>query len=120
MEVGLLPGDFVLSDAAPIKRRHSPQFSARVYCVQTVAHLSYCWALVLLFTAYHIHIVFSYVCAMHIRRRLTLVRRSCVRVQLSHHRIAAPRCFQRKPEMPAVYRNNKTIVHSIRLPRCAL
>jgi len=28
------------------KERHSPQFSAHVYCVKTVAHLSYCWALV--------------------------------------------------------------------------
>jgi len=28
------------------KNGHRPQFSAHVYCGQTVAHLSYCWALV--------------------------------------------------------------------------
>ena len=27
-------------------QRYSPQFSAHVYCFQTIAHLSYCWALV--------------------------------------------------------------------------
>jgi len=26
----------------PAPKRHSPQFSAHVYCGQTVAHLSYC------------------------------------------------------------------------------
>jgi len=31
---------------------HSPQFSTRVYCGQTVAHLSYCWALVCLCMKY--------------------------------------------------------------------
>jgi len=30
----------------PQKRGHSPQFSTHVYCGQTVAHLSYCLALV--------------------------------------------------------------------------
>jgi len=37
VEVGLGPGDFVL-DANPAvlpKRRHSPQFSAHVYCGET-------------------------------------------------------------------------------------
>jgi len=28
------------------KKGHGPQFSAHVYCGQTVAHLSYCWVLV--------------------------------------------------------------------------
>jgi len=35
-EVNLGPGDIVLDGvAAPPKKRHSPQFSARVYCGQT-------------------------------------------------------------------------------------
>ena len=46
MEVGLGPGHIVLDgDLAtplPKKRGHSPQFSAHVYCGETVAHLSYC------------------------------------------------------------------------------
>ena len=45
-EVGLGPGDIVLAgDPAPPKKGHNtppPQFSAGVYCGQTVAHLSYC------------------------------------------------------------------------------
>jgi len=42
MEVGLGPGPIALDgDPAP-QKRHSPQFLARVYCGQTVAHLSYC------------------------------------------------------------------------------
>ena len=49
-EVGLGSGHIVLDgDAAPPpleKRRHAAQFSAHVYCGQTVAHLIYCWALV--------------------------------------------------------------------------
>jgi len=45
--VGLGPGHIVLDgDPAPPQKGHSPYFSALVYCVQTVAHLSYCWALV--------------------------------------------------------------------------
>ena len=45
--VGLVPGDIVLDGAqtSPHKGAQSPQFSAHV-CGQTVAHLSYCWALV--------------------------------------------------------------------------
>jgi len=31
---------------SPPKKGHSPQFSADVYCCQTVAHLSYCRALI--------------------------------------------------------------------------
>jgi len=44
-EVGLGPGDIVLDgDPAPHGQGHSspPQFSAHVYCGQTVAHLSNC------------------------------------------------------------------------------
>jgi len=44
-KVGLDPSDIVLDgDPAPPspKRGQSPQFSAHVYCGQTVAHLSYC------------------------------------------------------------------------------
>jgi len=44
-EVGLGPGDMMLDgDPAPppAKRGTAPQFSADVYCGQTVAHLSYC------------------------------------------------------------------------------
>ena len=45
-EVGLSPGDIVLDGdpAAPPSRNKGaqPQFSAHVYCGQTVAHLSYC------------------------------------------------------------------------------
>jgi len=49
-EVGLDPGHIVLGGdpAPPWKGQSSPPlFSARVYCGQMVAHLSYCWALVL-------------------------------------------------------------------------
>jgi len=46
-EAGLGAGDIVLDrDPASPKEGHSPHFSAHVYCGQTVAHLSYCWALV--------------------------------------------------------------------------
>jgi len=46
-EVGLGPGDLVLDgDPAPPPRGTAPQFSVHVYCGETVAHLSYCWALV--------------------------------------------------------------------------
>ena len=48
MEVGLGPGDFVW-DGTQLRRPqkgHSPQFSAHVYCGETVAHLSYCLAIV--------------------------------------------------------------------------
>jgi len=45
-EVGLGPGDIVLDgDPAPFTERGTaahPHFSARVYCGQTVAHLSNC------------------------------------------------------------------------------
>jgi len=34
--------------SSPPKKGHNPQFWARVCCGQTVAHLSYCWALVVL------------------------------------------------------------------------
>ena len=47
-KIGLGPGDIVLDgdpDSHP-KRGTAPPFSAHVYCGQTVAHLSYCWALV--------------------------------------------------------------------------
>jgi len=50
MEVGIGPDDIVLDrgPASPFpKKGHVPQFSAHVYCGQTVAHLSYCWAFVL-------------------------------------------------------------------------
>ena len=44
-EVGFGPGDIVLDgDPAPLPKKEAqqlPQFSARVYCGQTVAHLSY-------------------------------------------------------------------------------
>ena len=48
VEVGLGPGHIVLDeDSAPTpyphkEKGHSPQFSAHVYCGQTVAHLDYC------------------------------------------------------------------------------
>jgi len=48
-EVGLGPGDIVLDgDPAPPTERGtvSPPLFGHVYCVQTVAHLSNCWALV--------------------------------------------------------------------------
>jgi len=46
-EVGLGPGDIVLNGAQlpppkKNKKEHGPQFSAHVYCGQTVARLSYC------------------------------------------------------------------------------
>jgi len=40
MELGLGPGDFVLDGNPAPPKRQSPQFSAHVYCGQTVAHLS--------------------------------------------------------------------------------
>jgi len=47
-EVELGPGHIVLDgDAAPPKGHAPPQFSAHVYCGQTVSHLRYCWALVI-------------------------------------------------------------------------
>jgi len=48
MEVGLGPGHIVLhgDPAPPPKRSTALHFSAHVYCGQTVAHLSYCRALV--------------------------------------------------------------------------
>jgi len=48
MEVGLSPGHIVLhgDPAPPLKKGQSPQFSAHIYCGQTVTHLSYCSALV--------------------------------------------------------------------------
>jgi len=50
-QVGLGTGNIVLDgDPAPPPRGHSPQFSAHVYCGQTVVHLSYCWALVVKLT----------------------------------------------------------------------
>jgi len=49
-ELGLGPSNIVLDrNPAPLHRKGgtaSPQCSANVYCGQTVAHLSYCWALV--------------------------------------------------------------------------
>jgi len=49
-KVGLGPGNIVLhwDPAPPPKMGQTPRFSAHVYCGQMVAHLSYCWALVLL------------------------------------------------------------------------
>jgi len=42
-DVGLGRGDIVLDgDPSSPQKGHSPQFSAHVYCGQTVAHLSYC------------------------------------------------------------------------------
>jgi len=49
MEVGLSPGDICArwGPNSPHGKGHSsPHFSAHVYCGQTVAHLSSCWALV--------------------------------------------------------------------------
>jgi len=50
-EIGLSPGDIVLdgdwTQLPPMERGTAPpHFSAHIYCGQTVAHLSYCWALV--------------------------------------------------------------------------
>jgi len=47
-EVGLLPGDSVLDGdpAPPMEGTAAPNFSAHVYCGQTVARLRNCWALV--------------------------------------------------------------------------
>jgi len=51
MEVGLGLGDVVLDGNPSPPPTESgtvaPHFSAHVYCGQTVANLSYCWALVL-------------------------------------------------------------------------
>jgi len=40
------PHCVIHGDPAHPQKGHSPQFSADVYCGQTVAHISYCWALV--------------------------------------------------------------------------
>ena len=47
-EVDLVPGHIVLDGdlASPERGTAPPLFSAHVYCDHTVAHLSYCWALV--------------------------------------------------------------------------
>jgi len=52
-EVGLGPGHIVLDgDLAPPEwGTAAPHFLASVYCGQTVAHLSNCWALVAQLTA---------------------------------------------------------------------
>jgi len=43
-KVGLGPGRIVLhGDPAPLQKGHSRQFSAHIYCGQTVAHLGYCY-----------------------------------------------------------------------------
>ena len=41
-KVGLGPGRVVLDGDPTPQRGTVPQFSAHVYCGQTVAHLSYC------------------------------------------------------------------------------
>jgi len=57
-KVGLSPGHTVLhgNPMPQQKRGHSPPFSDYVYCGQTVAHLSYCWALVILDNISTIHV----------------------------------------------------------------
>jgi len=55
MEVGLCPGHIVLDrDLLPHGKGHSSPspFLVHVYCGQTVAHFSYCWALVLRFETF--------------------------------------------------------------------
>jgi len=49
MEIRLDPGHIVRWEPSRLPKgaRTVPKFSAHVYCGQTVAHLSYCWALVL-------------------------------------------------------------------------
>ena len=42
-----------------LPKGHSPQFSAHVYCGQTVARLSYCWALVCPFSCRRIPLVYE-------------------------------------------------------------
>jgi len=50
MPLGMEVGSIVLHGTQlPPKGAH-PQFSDHVYCGQTVAHLSYCWALVIFLT----------------------------------------------------------------------
>ena len=49
----------------PPIRGHSPQFSAHVYCGQTVAHLSYCLAVVNL--GDHVVCTFGISKAMHFK-----------------------------------------------------
>jgi len=41
-EVGLVSGDIVLDGAQSLPKKARPQFSAHVYCGQTVAHFSSC------------------------------------------------------------------------------
>jgi len=41
-EVGLGPADDIVRWGSASQKGHTPQFSARVYGGQTVAHLSYC------------------------------------------------------------------------------
>jgi len=56
-EVGLGPGhDVLYGDSAPPERDTAALslFLARVYCSQTVAHLSYCWALVM---TYYVRVI---------------------------------------------------------------
>jgi len=58
--VGLGPGDIVLDDTQlrtppPKKKGGAQHFSAHIYCGQTVAHLSNCWAVV------YVLVIFCYV-----------------------------------------------------------
>ena len=50
IELGLGPFHIVLDgDPASLPTKgHSLQFSVDIYCGQTVAHFSYCWALVII------------------------------------------------------------------------
>jgi len=81
-EAGLGPGDIVLDgDTAPQllhrKDHSSPHFSAHVivYCRQTVGHLSYCWALVLIIIDYVSTCQRSYIAVCDDKRAVVLRRR---------------------------------------------
>ena len=103
-KVGIGPGHVVLDgDPTPPPRKGAqpPQFSAHVYCGQTVAHLSYCWALVCfwfssllfcflvpcgrlswLFVSFWVHVNIVYRIASYSVTSLAVHRRRCAAVQV--------------------------------------
>jgi len=73
-EVDLGPGHIVLDrDPAPPRKRHNTPSFRPMFIVATVAHLSYCWALVHLFTCAPYWITLAEHCsgAAYLRRNLS-------------------------------------------------
>ena len=65
--------------------RREPKFSASVYCGQTVAHLSYCWSLVLRRSTHIVTLLITH--HAHIRFRAGVRVRARVRVDVTWPRV---------------------------------